>query len=327
MTKTTKKKITDSMDLSKIFEYFNIRYFKSGKMIVCSCPVHGGDNPTAFNITISGEYKGSWFCNTRDCHSDYAGIKGLITGILENRGETYDPSMFKKIFGDGDLFEESNEVLYCYQDEFVPSESEDMILDMKLKIPSEYYIKRGFSPDVLKKFEVGEFIGNDRNHEMFGRTVFPVYNHFSSYVGCVGRTLTNHSAKWRNSEGFRKSQTLYGLWLTYPSIIDSGTVVLVEGQGDVIKLYDSGISNCAGMFSNFLCSDHIKLLLHIGVHTIILLKDNDEAGSIGMNKIKEDTGDLFHMVVPEYDTKDMGDLTVTEIQELIVPKIKEHMYE
>ena len=296
-------------------------------MIVCPCPIHGGDNPTGFNITISGEYKGSWFCNTRDCHSEYAGIKGLITGILESRDEEYDPGIFKKIFGDADLFQDDKQVLYCYQDEFIPSESEGIDFDINIKTPSDYYINRGFCPEVLAKFGVGDYCGKDRNNEMFGRAVFPVFNHFNSYVGCVGRTLTNHSAKWRNSEGFRKSQTLYGLWMTYPSIIDSGTVVLVEGQGDVLKLYSSGILNCAGMFSNFLCDDHIKLLLHMGVHTVILLKDNDEAGRIGMDKIKGNIGNLFHLVVPEYDTKDMGDLTVEEIQELIVPKIKEHMYE
>jgi 5S rRNA maturation endonuclease (ribonuclease M5) len=327
MTKTKATKITDSMDLNKIFEYFDIQTFKSDKLITCPCPIHGGDNATGFNITISGEYKGSWFCNTRGCHEDYFGIKGLLTGILESRGKKYYPAIFKDVFGDCDLFEEDKKVLYCYQDEFVPTHETENRIDFRTKTPSDYYISRGFSPDVLTLFQVGDYLGSDRQHEMYNRCVFPVYSHEHAYMGCVGRTLTNNSAKWRNSEGFKKSQTLYGLWLTYPHIIESGTIVLVEGQGDVLKLYDSGILNCAGMFSNFLCDDHIKLLLHIGVHTIILLKDNDEAGYKGMRKIKEGVGSLFHLAVPEYETKDMGDLSITEIQEQIVPKIKEHMYE
>lgn len=315
------------MDLSKIFDYFGIKYFEGDKLLTCPCPVHDGDNPVAFNITITGQYKGNWFCNTRNCHEEYYGIKGLLTGILENRGKEYYPEIFKDIFGDGAVFEEIREVLYCYQDEYIPVESNSLKFTTPVNIPSPYYLKRGFSESVLKDFMVGDYSGNDRQDEMYGRAVFPVFSQDMSYRGCVGRTLTNNKVKWRNSDGFLKSQTLYGLWKTQPSIMDSGIVVLVEGQGDVLKLYESGISNCAGMFSNFLCDDHIKLLLHMGVHTIILLKDNDEAGETGMKKIMENAGHLFHIVAPDYEANDIGDLTIEEIQETIVPKIKEHTYE
>lgn len=282
-------------------------------MLVAPCPVHGGDNPLAFNITISGEYEGNWFCNTRQCHSEYIGVEGLLRGICENRGKPYYPSLLQKIMGSEVKRKEVETKLQPY----TPLHSDILEHDMDLVIPSRYYIRRGFSENILREFGVGDF--HTKWHPMNHRAIFPVYCYKKTYLGCVGRGIYDKQAKWKNSEGFTKSQTLYGIWKTLPQILATGTIILVEGQGDVLKLYESGVRNCAGMFSNFLCNDHISLLKYLKVHTVIILQDNDTAGDKGVELIKKRAGKFFKIIVPKYNAKDIGDLSVSEIKKNILP--------
>ena len=57
-----------------LFDFFGIHdYYESNNLLISSCPIHEGDNITAFNINIdeyNEEHYGKWFCNTKGCHND-----------------------------------------------------------------------------------------------------------------------------------------------------------------------------------------------------------------------------------------------------------------
>ena len=59
-----KEKIPD------ILHALGVRTYKSGDILVSNCPIHAGDNTTAFNINVNvdSEFCGKWFCNTKGCH-------------------------------------------------------------------------------------------------------------------------------------------------------------------------------------------------------------------------------------------------------------------
>ena len=69
----------------------DIDLFHSADKMIGPCPVHGGDNPSGFNVNSDAEsqWGGAWFCNTQKCHEKFPNdILGLIQGILSRKMNT-----------------------------------------------------------------------------------------------------------------------------------------------------------------------------------------------------------------------------------------------
>lgn len=286
-----------------------------GNRLIGPCPVHNGDNPTAFNINIdeSSEYFGNWFCNTQGCHKDNYDITGLVKLMLGCDWKTAQ-SIIKIDRAQSDdiikfFSKEKKGFRYLCSKEYVRS---------KLMIPPDYYIKRGFSKEILEEFDVG--LCTDKTTLMRNRVVFPVYIG-DKMIGCTGRTVVNDPSKWIVSKGFSKSHHLYGFWKTEEFIRKSQTIILVEGQGDVLKLYESGIKNVAGIFGTALSEAQEFLIQKTGALNLVILMDDDEAGRKAREDIRKKMSFLFN-VYDVYSQKDPGDMTRDEIEEIIVPQLK-----
>ena len=52
--------IKDNMDVERILNYYNVDFKHFGEYIRCACPIHKGDNPTAF--VVNEEFL--WACHT-----------------------------------------------------------------------------------------------------------------------------------------------------------------------------------------------------------------------------------------------------------------------
>ena len=127
-----------------------------------------------------------------------------------------------------------------------------------------------------------EFKSLDSKKQMRNRVVAPVYDDdFECMVGCVGRIMHEdyNGRKWVNSKKFYAGAWLYGYWLSREHIKNSRMAVLVEGQGDVWRLWEAGIKNVVGMFGSGLTDTQIRILETSGATTLVLLPDNDEAGA------------------------------------------------
>jgi 5S rRNA maturation endonuclease (ribonuclease M5) len=307
--------------IPEILNYFGVKTYRSGQLLVSKCPIHAGDNITAFNVNsdITSEYCGRWFCNTAGCHKKYGGdVLGLLRGLATVNGNL----PFTEVLKLASTFCGAEQVDYVsdvfndivLRDKDKPTGPSRQEIRSKLIRPVDFYLKRGFSPEILDIFDVG--ICNDPTKEMHGRAVFPVYDPTGkTFIGCVGRTLINAPDKWKNQKGFKKSHHLYGLWLAFQAICQSGTLILVEGQGDVIRFHEAGIKNAVGIFGSRL-SDHQELLLQkTGVTNVTTVFDRDEAG----DKCREDCNRLSRLfnikhVVP--DIGDVGEMSVEEVQGL-----------
>lgn len=350
-TQFLKKKISRSQiysicedlvnNIPRLLTLFNISYIEFDNRVAFSCPVHGGDNPEGACIFTSGsKTKGNWQCWTHSCEKDHGkNIIGFVKGVLENKKgkevsfpETIDfclKFLDKKI--DEIPEEELSETIHqmnrisdilTHKPEIVSTNvTRDMIVS-GLEIPSKYYVKRGYKPDTLVAFDVGECY--NPNKQMFNRAVVPVYDENHNYIGCVGRTLEEHNKKykWINSKGFKKSFYLYGLWVAKQSILDTSTVVLVEGQGDVWRLYEAGIKNSVGIFGADLSDDQLIALESLSIFNVVILTDADEAGNKAANNIIEKCGRRFNYYRPNIPTKDVGDMTVEQIEHILKPQIK-----
>jgi 5S rRNA maturation endonuclease (ribonuclease M5) len=212
-----------------------------------------------------------------------------------------------------------------------------------LSIPSQYFYDRGFSDKILIKYDVGECLNSGK--EMFGRSVVPVYDkNYQFMVGCTGRSIfekcnkcnsyhdpnlscPNDSdiwkySKWRHSHNFKTQENLYNFWFAKEHIQKTKSVILVESPGNVWRLEESGIHNSVAIFGSNL-ADRQKLLLDIsGAMTILLLMDNDKAGTEGAEKIIKKCQKTYNIKTIKIDAPDVGGMNVEEVKKVILPQIE-----
>ena len=326
-----------------LLDHLGLEYSFQDNYVCMPCPIHGGDNPTACTVYVDGDAaKGNWYCWTHQCHEEYfSTLLGFIRGCLESEAD--EKVTFNKVVDFAlDFLESSMEnikekkpvsgtdrrasvIARLEKSQAEPSKKiTRKLVRANLKIPAQYYVKRGYKKETLDKFDVGT--SKNQGRAMSGRAVVPVYDDsYEFMVGCAGREIRKESrAKWVNSKGFNSGLNLYGYWFAKDKIKETGTVIIVEGQGDVWRLYEAGITNCVGIFGCNITDAQIIKLEYSGALNIIVLLDTDEAGIKGREKIKQKCGDLYNLHFPEIkSSKDVGEMSVEEIQELLVPQINE----
>ena len=174
-----------------------------------------------------------------------------------------------------------------------------------------YFKERGFSEQIIKKFqlgycsekwdsftkealnqgynldyliETGLTIPRDNNNfdRFKGRAIFPIHNLSGRTIGFGGRVLVtdNKSAKYVNSpesEIYHKSNVLYGISFARNSIIEKKNCYLVEGYTDVISLHQVGIENVVASSGTSLTIEQIRLIRRYS-DTVTILYDGDSAG-------------------------------------------------
>ena len=188
--------------------------------------------------------------------------------------------------------------------------------------PVMYYVNRGYSEKVLDEFDVGACW--EKGKPMYGRAVAPVYDEDNNMIGCVGRVMHEdyNGHKWINSKNFNCGSYLYGYWLSAKHIRETKTVVIVEGQGDVWRLWEAGIKNVVGIFGSSLSDAQCRTLETSGALSIVILTDNDEAGLKAKKSIRQKCDRLFNIIEPVFDKNDIGDMSIEEINETIKPQIQ-----
>ena len=99
---------------------------------------------------------------------------------------------------------------------------------------------------------------------------------------------------------------------------------MVEGQGDVWRLYEAGVRNVVGLFGKDISATQRSLLLKSGVTGLVVLTDNDQAGRESKIKINRELGRLFNLFFPVTYGKDLGDTSVEKIRAEILVNLQGH---
>lgn len=365
------KIISDNLcdNIEKVLEVLDItEYRMSDKMVIMNCPIHGGDNPSALNLYHTGDsYRGNWKCRTHNCEETFkSSILGFIRGCLSNKkynwSQTKDKTCtFKETiyFAEQLLGDRLTDIKVSNKDKekttFVNTIkyiSDNTITDgnkihrdsiiNSLKIPSQYFLDRGFTKDVLIKYDVGDCINNGK--PMSGRAVVPVYDNDRHYmVGCTGRSIYNRCvkcnsyhnnqecpsddklylySKWKHNSGFKTQNHLYNYWFAKDHIQSSKSVIIVESPGNVWRLEESGIHNSVAIFGCSM-SDIQKILLDIsGAMNIYTIMDNDDAGKKAAQAIYQKCHRTYNVYNIDIDNNDIASMSVDEVSQLIKPKIK-----
>ncbi len=119
----------------------------------------------------------------------------------------------------------------------------------------------------------------DRFYE---RAMFPIHSVSGRVIAFGGRTLRNDKvmAKYVNSpesEIYKKSQSLYGIYFAKNEIARQDKCVLVEGYLDVISMHQLGITNVVASSGTSLTVEQVKLI-HKFTENVTIIYDGDAAG-------------------------------------------------
>lgn len=148
----------------------------------------------------------------------------------------------------------------------------------------EHLSKKGYSHDDMVLAGVADKKDGKVFDTFFKRIIFPIVDTFGQVVGFSGRTMQKDVtiAKYKNSketEVFEKSKQIYGLNLV-KSQKQKGeleSIVLVEGQFDVIKLVEAGFDNVVASLGTAFGKWHARQLKRF-CDKIIICFDGDKAG-------------------------------------------------
>ena len=125
--------------------------------------------------------------------------------------------------------------------------------------------------------------GEHGNYDTFReRITFPFYSVSGKVIGFTGRLLDKDAKaqKYCNTEEtelFHKGGVIFGLKQAKREISAKDEVILVEGQFDVMSLYDKGICNAVACSTTSITKEQVKLLLRFTKNVTIML-DGDEPG-------------------------------------------------
>lgn len=353
-------------NIEDVLSYFDLEYKISSKMVVMKCPIHGGDNESALNLYHQGDqYKGNWVCRTHGCEKIFKkSILGFIRGILSNKKYDWsengnqtatfketvdlakklvdiDISTLKQSYEQQDKTNFSNIIKHLSS----INDSNEIKIDANLIrkslcIPADYYISRGYSRDILNKYDIG--LCNTPGKEMYQRAVAPVYDLDHKYmIGCSGRSIFEKCSKcksfhdpknncpapeeawkyskWKHSSNFKSQNCLYNFWFAKSFIMETTAAIIVESPGNVWRLEEAGFHNSVAIFGSAL-SDKQKILLDgSGAMNLILLTDNDDAGDKAAEQIMQKCHKTYKIYRPSLQYNDIGCMSLEDVKQFLNP--------
>ena len=311
--------------ISLIFDAFNIDYVDKYYYYQSCCPIHNGDNPTAFSWVKD---RGYFRCFTRHCERDGADVFDFV-----QKYKKCTLPQAKRIVASivvvGDYKNTPEQELIAeaafkrYIKNNLKPEKNFQILDpaiLKRLKPETYLLNRGFSQEVLDEYGIGYC---DNSSSVYARrSCIPIYHHDGVLVGFTARATdegyaSRREAKWLHTPGFPKAKMLFNLNKAAEKIRKTHKAIIVEGPLDVLKFWMAGIYNVVAVLGSDLSGPQRSLLLQNECYDLTLAFDNDASGKDSTSKVRNSCKNYFRLsqyLLPE--NGDIGGLSVENIKDL-----------
>jgi len=314
MSSDTAQLIKDKIDIVDFLRQY-VELKPAGKNFKARCPFHKEKTPS---FMISPERQ-SWHC-FGSCNEGGDIIKFLMK--YENI-EFYDALKILAEKAGVDIKTSANRDFRSHNSLYAIMEAAKNFYKSNLEKATavqKYLAERGLKEETIKEFEIGfapELSDGVTRHllksgfaiadiekaglsvktergtywdRFRGRVMFPIYNHFGKVVAFTGRILPDNDnpnvGKYVNSPEtpiFQKSKILYGLHKTKGDIRDTKSAVLVEGQMDLLMMWQDGVKNVVATSGTALTPDHLTVLKRLA-DELVLSFDSDEAGQIAAER-------------------------------------------
>ena len=268
-----------------------------GTDFIIFCPYHNNNRTPAGEI--SKDY-GTFFCFS--CQT----TKPLTDFVMFVSNRTYFESIrfIKNKEQETNIEDLVNKALYAkpefvQYDELLIKRLNNQALESPRAI--RYFEGRKITKESMVKFGLGYSDKQDM-------VTVPVHSPDGMCLGFVARTI--EGKEFKNTPGLPKSKVLFNLH----RIKSSKVVYVVESSFDAIRLDQVGFPAVATLGANVSASQ-IKLLEKY-FNSIILIADNDEAGTIMRDRLYEKLGSLLTTQKIDTKYKDIGDMDDDAIRKL-----------
>ena len=157
-------------------------------------------------------------------------------------------------------------------------------------------VTRGLTLETIKAFELGWYDSNSSesyfesdNQELStivskldsrfeDSILFPIYDLYHQPVGITARPIIKKEKQTRYiNTVYDKGKHLFGLYNNYKEILKEGKAILVEGNFDMLSLWDKGIRNVVALLGGSFSFYQLCLLLRF-TEEIVICGDGDKAG-------------------------------------------------
>ncbi|HXT10549.1 MAG TPA: toprim domain-containing protein [Candidatus Angelobacter sp.] len=332
------KAIKAAITMERVLEHYGLlqKFKKKGDSLSGPCPIHKGDNPTQFRVSIS---KNIWNCFSECKHGgnvlDFIAQmeNGSVHGAALKAIEWFhlDPDVMSGKSGSGDDTEseradtkpktepKQKKAEQRQEDTTGPNKPLKFRLE-KLERSHPYLADRGVSVETLVDFGAGYCAKG----MMAGRIAIPIHNVNGEVVAYAGR-LTNgepsdENPKYKLPPGFKKSLELFNIDRAGKESPDEPLVV-VEGFFDCMKLHQVGHRKTVALMGSSMSPAQEELIReHTHANSrVILMLDEDEAGQAGREDISARLSRFCFVKAHVFPTSGMQpeDLSAEELQEIV----------
>jgi DNA primase len=312
------EKIRTSVDIVDVVsEYVQLK--KQGRNYFGLCPFHGEKSPS-FSVSPEKQIYHCFGCGAGG---------NVFSFLMESEGYSFTDAVRK-------LAQKTNIEISAIAQEVTETpkknnqmlEAHEMLAKLyhHLLINTEqgkdaldYLMNRGFSEEVIKKFNIGfapdswDFVTNFLSRREFNidqmvragllvqredgkvfdrfrnRVMFPIWDKQGKVIAFGGRTISEDKVKYLNSpetELFNKGKNLYGFHLARPSIRKKEQLLLFEGYIDVIAAIRAGCENAVATLGTALTPEQTSLIRR-NAENVIICYDGDQAGITAAFKATE----------------------------------------
>lgn len=316
LSKLTTDKVKERVDIVEVIgDYVPLK--KKGQNMWACCPFHGEKTPS-FSISPSKQIYKCFGCGKAgdpiQFVMDIEGI-GFQEAIRQLAGKYgIEVEEEANLSPEQNLEQNERESLFIAtnfaKDFFV----KNLDTEEGKSIGVSYFKERGFSPQIIQKFDLGYALDGwdnflkaakaagyqedillkaglilqkegetERLYDRFrNRVTFTIHNVSGKAIGFGARILTKdkNQPKYINSPEtpiYHKSDVLYGMFQAKKAIRDFDNCFLVEGYTDVVSLHLSGIENVVASSGTSLTEGQIKLIRRF-TNQVTVLYDGDPAG-------------------------------------------------
>jgi DNA primase len=319
MSKKPVERIREAVDVKKLLGFYGAQRIKGGANTRSTCPIHGGDNPSAF---VFSESEKLWYCHTgcqrggdvfdfvmeiEEC-SFIEAVKKLAEMFevsVDWDNEEIEENQFRdqaRAFIERMMKKQNKHELPPYK-----------IKDMKFAKVKEY---RGYSPETIEHWKLRYCTEGD----LKDRIVIPFEDVDRRLVGITGRaTKAEQVEKFlHRPRHLHTGYFLTGLGRNLKYVQEAGGAVkIVEGVFDACRWFEAGHKNVCAPIGIFFTEEHVLQLYKAGVTILEIGFDNDKAGRNGFRKAYKRAKGKFEIYFLEYpDGKDADDCTSEELNEV-----------
>ena len=295
------KAVKAAVSILQVLERYGIaeKFKRSGDSLSGPCPLHDGQNPTQFRVSIS---KNCWHCFGR-CNDggnvlEFVARKETVS-LREaalmlcdwfDLPEGEKPADKTGREPDAKKPEQPKTAAKAKTkapepDDDTPNKPLGFALQ-SLDTAHPYFTERGLSAECVAHFG----IGHCQKGSMTGRIVIPIHNADGQLVAYAGRwpgtPPDEDTSKYKLPPGFRKSRELFNAHRAFAEP-DTSPLVIVEGFFDCLALWQHGIRRVVALMGASL-SQHQEELIRKNTNAesrVLLMLDEDDAGKAARDEI------------------------------------------